>query len=187
MMVRIQFIIIVFCFLLPNHANALNNTTSLYRVIPQLQVLKGSLPRSKGPNSFFNSTLCCLQAIHDGIAHGPDDNFSTNGTYLLLNNSEGYYPNSSNSKNIFLGNSNNSNITKFVDDIQKSGGFPCGSGYEHNAHAPTITITASYCLNTCGRGWQRASTRDTSQWISPFFGFIIPAVVFCKYSGMAAI
>jgi hypothetical protein len=57
--------------------------------------------------------------------------------------------------------------------------FPCGASYSGNdAGAPDVKISYWWCAANCG-GWQKSSNTALSQWVQPFVGFILPAVVFC--------
>ena len=71
--------------------------------------------------------------------------------------------------------------TFITDDFPtfKSRQFPCNAGYIGDKQgAPLVTISYSYCEAKCP-GWQRSTNAKLNQWISPFAGFIIPAIVFC--------
>ena len=57
--------------------------------------------------------------------------------------------------------------------------FPCGANYIGDKQgAPKVTIPYSYCRANCP-GWQRSKNSVLNQWVSPFVGFLVPAVVFC--------
>ena len=44
--------------------------------------------------------------------------------------------------------------------------------------APSVTVPYRWCRDNC-RGWQLSNTTTLKQWVSPFVGFLVPAVVFC--------
>ncbi|TAQ83562.1 hypothetical protein B7494_g8116 [Chlorociboria aeruginascens] len=59
--------------------------------------------------------------------------------------------------------------------------FPCGATFNGNSSgAPIVQVPFSWLESTCP-GWHLADSArgDESQWILPFVGFILPAVVFC--------
>ncbi|KAL2072776.1 hypothetical protein VTL71DRAFT_12119 [Oculimacula yallundae] len=57
--------------------------------------------------------------------------------------------------------------------------FPCTAKYDGNAAgAPVVEVPYKWLETTCP-GWQLSRSRPESQWISPFVGFLLPAVVFC--------
>ncbi|KAG0650613.1 hypothetical protein D0Z07_2684 [Hyphodiscus hymeniophilus] len=59
--------------------------------------------------------------------------------------------------------------------------FPCGAVWNGNsAGAPIVEVPDSWLEKTCP-GWQLSDTKkgDDSEFISPFVGFLLPAVVFC--------
>lgn len=146
------------------YTKAFNNTNvTIYDAIPQLKELNHVSAPPKGIHSHWNGTYCCLQSIRDGISL-----YADSGEFFSVNQSE-----------ISLGDAN---ITKFIKTTQEDGGFPCGGeSSSWDGFAPSVIITARYYLNSCGRGWHRSSTfHGTSQWLAPFFGFIIPAIVFCE-------
>lgn len=58
--------------------------------------------------------------------------------------------------------------------------FPCAAKWDGNrAGAPVVQVPYSWLETTCP-GWQLSRSKPESQWISPFVGFLLPAVVFCK-------
>jgi hypothetical protein len=76
-------------------------------------------------------------------------------------------------------------INATVDDLlaaSAAGQFPCGAVWDGNpAGAPIVQVPDSWLESTCP-GWQLSDTKkgDDSEFISPFVGFLLPAVVFCK-------
>ena len=48
----------------------------------------------------------------------------------------------------------------------------------NNAGAPPVNISYRWCRDNC-RGWQISKDTTLNQWVSPFVGFLVPAVVFC--------
>ena len=77
-------------------------------------------------------------------------------------------------------------INATVDDLlaaTAAGEFPCGAIWNGNpAGAPIVQVPDSWLESTCP-GWQLSDTKkgDDSEFISPFVGFLLPAVVFCKF------
>ena len=62
-----------------------------------------------------------------------------------------------------------------------AGQFPCGAEWNGNpAGAPVVQVPYAWCQTACP-GWQLSDSRkgDESKWISPFVGFLLPAVIFC--------
>ena len=76
-------------------------------------------------------------------------------------------------------------INATVDDLlaaTAAGQFPCGAAWNGNpAGAPIVQVPDSWLESVCP-GWQLSDTKksDDSEFISPFVGFLLPAVVFCK-------
>ena len=57
--------------------------------------------------------------------------------------------------------------------------FPCGATYsEGRDAAPSISVSYKWCTANCS-GWQLAKRPKLKEWVGPFVGFIVPAVVFC--------
>lgn len=77
-------------------------------------------------------------------------------------------------------------INATVDDLlaaTAAGEFPCGAVWNGNpAGAPIVQVPDSWLESTCP-GWQLSDTKkgDDSEFISPFVGFLLPAIVFCKF------
>jgi len=46
------------------------------------------------------------------------------------------------------------------------------------AGAPLVSVPYRWCRDNC-RGWQVSKNAKLNEWISPFVGFLVPAVVFC--------
>ena len=57
--------------------------------------------------------------------------------------------------------------------------FPCDASYNgNNAGTSVVSITYGWCKSNC-RGWSLSKTSTLNEWVGPFVGFLIPAVVFC--------
>ena len=57
--------------------------------------------------------------------------------------------------------------------------YPCGANYIGDREgAPVVKISHRWCKTNC-RGWQISKNSKISQWVSPFVGFLVPAIVFC--------
>ena len=60
--------------------------------------------------------------------------------------------------------------------------FPCTAEFNGDYRgAPIVSVPAGWLEETCP-GWQLSDSRKghESQWISPFVGFLLPAVIFCE-------
>jgi hypothetical protein len=133
-------------------ANAVNNST-INEAFPQLVNL------AQYPTSYFrlfwggqDMNHCCLLAVKQSLDVSP------NGTLLGKN-----YPS-------FL-----------VDDLEtfRNGQFGCGANYiGDDGGAPVVNITYRFCADNCP-GWQLSKASKLNQWVSPFVGFLVPALVFC--------
>ena len=134
-------------------AGAAGNNSTIAEAFPQLNNLQ-RYPTSRSSLSIGAQDLdhCCLLAVNDSLS-------VINGTLI------GFTPSQS-----FI-----------ADDFQsfRNQQFPCAATYiGDDEGAPTVTIPYSYCRSNCP-GWQRSKTSKLNQWVSPFVGFIVPAVVFC--------
>jgi hypothetical protein len=75
-------------------------------------------------------------------------------------------------------------INVSVEDLlaaTKAGQFPCGAVWDGNpAGAPIVEVAYSWLWGTCP-GWQLSTTGQgrEGQRLSPFVGFLLPAVIFC--------
>ncbi|CZR51374.1 uncharacterized protein PAC_01249 [Phialocephala subalpina] len=75
-------------------------------------------------------------------------------------------------------------IQATVDDLlaaNNAGQFPCTAAWNGNRDgAPIVSVPASWLESTCP-GWQLSDSKkgDESQWVLPFVGFLLPAVIFC--------
>ncbi|CZT09854.1 uncharacterized protein RCO7_02209 [Rhynchosporium graminicola] len=131
------------------------NLTSITDAFPQLTNLTldpgtGRNPRMGGQNY----THCCLLAVNASldIADG------------------------------FIVQTPSSFIQTTVEDLlaaTEGNQFPCTAKYDGNHNgAPVVQVPYSWLSTTCP-GWQLSRSKPESQWISPFVGFLLPAVVFC--------
>ena len=56
--------------------------------------------------------------------------------------------------------------------------YPCGATYQgDSAGAPPVKVTYKWCHKQCP-GWQVSKAEKLTQWLQPFVGFILPAVIF---------
>ena len=134
-------------------ASAASDNSTIAEAFPQLNNLQRH-PASWSSLSIGAQDLdhCCLLAVNDSLS-------VINGTLVGFSPSQSF----------------------IVDDFQsfRNRQFPCGARYIGDDNgAPTVTITYSYCRTNCP-GWQRSKSSKLNQWVSPFVGFLIPAVVFC--------
>ena len=139
--------------LISHMADAAGNNSTIAEVFPPLKNLQ-RYPASRYSLSVGaqDQDHCCLLAVNDSLD-------VVNGTLI------GFTPSQS-----FI-----------ADDFQsfKNRQFPCGARYiGDDKGAPTVTISYSYCRANCP-GWQRSKSSKLNEWVSPFVGFIVPAVVFC--------
>ncbi|KAH0545441.1 hypothetical protein FGG08_000442 [Glutinoglossum americanum] len=57
--------------------------------------------------------------------------------------------------------------------------FPCTARYDHRPNGTArVQVSYQWCANNCG-GWQHSKSGELNQWVGPFVGFILPAIVFC--------
>ena len=65
-----------------------------------------------------------------------------------------------------------------VDPFSRNSQYPCGATYQgDSAGAPAVKITYRWCHEQCP-GWQVSKPDKLTQWLQPFVGFILPAVIF---------
>ena len=146
-----SFLVIIFtCRKRQNHSSDL---------FPPLKDLERFSAPGTGYGSRQNTTYCCLQAVDHAFTYS---------------HGELRYNNQSDVK-----------INVTPEDFKTSaanGQFPCSAKYVagENSGAPQVQVTHIYCVDTCGRGWDRSQFSSSSEWVSAFIGFIIPAIVFCK-------
>ncbi|KAI9773727.1 MAG: hypothetical protein M1839_002025 [Geoglossum umbratile] len=115
-----------------------------------------------------SSTDCCVKAVHELFALTPDGNLTLNNTSALHADLAAYpeYVN-------YI------NWTWFADTWGKNGQFPCTATYADNAAGtPEVKVPYAWCADQCP-GWELSRSKKLSQWVAPFVGFILPAVVFC--------
>jgi len=132
---------------------ASNNSSTVAEAFPQLVNLQ------KYSASLYSLSVgaqdmdhCCLLAVNDSLQ-------VINGMLVGLRPDQSF----------------------IVDDFQtfQNRQFPCYANYIGDKNgAPTVRIKYSYCKNNCP-GWQRSGNSKLNQWVSPFVGFLVPAVVFC--------
>jgi hypothetical protein len=138
------------------------NYTSLVDAFPQLAKLTlqpASAAHRKPTEGGQNFTHCCLLAVNQSLE-------LVNGSVVSK------VP---------------SFIKATVDELLAAtarGQFPCGAVWDGDRDgAPLVQVPSSWLESTCP-GWQLSDTKkgDDSEFISPFVGFLLPAVVFCKSS-----
>lgn len=139
--------------LISHMAGAAGNNSTIAEVFPQLSNLQ-RFPASRYSLSVGAQDLdhCCLLAVNDSLD-------------VVDGNVIGFTPSQ----------------TFIADDFQsfRNRQFPCAANYIGDEEgAPSVTIPYSYCSANCP-GWQRSKSSKLNQWVSPFVGFIVPAVVFC--------
>jgi hypothetical protein len=139
-------------------AQSQGNFTSLSDAFPQLAALQLDPGSNRAPGlGGQNFTHCCLIAVNQSLE-------IVDG-YVLEKNP--------------------SFIQATIDELlaaTAAGQFPCGATYDGNkSGAPVVAVSDSWFEAECP-GWQLSDIKkgDDSQFISPFVGFLLPAVVFCK-------
>jgi hypothetical protein len=56
--------------------------------------------------------------------------------------------------------------------------YPCGATWQGDpTGAPPVKVSYTWCNQQCP-GWQLSSSQKLNQWLQPFVGFIVPAVIF---------
>lgn len=174
---RLWFILALFPVLISAQTHGQGNFTSVGDAFWQLADLKpqpDSVSHRKPSLGGQNFTHCCLLAMNISLE-------VNNGTLIRK---EPFY------------------INATIDELLAANAadqFPCGASWNGNtAGAPKVKVPtwwlesmcdltlvfedfANIMLETCP-GWQLSdSSKDhESQWISPFVGFLLPAIVFCK-------
>ncbi|KAF8853806.1 hypothetical protein BDZ45DRAFT_63521 [Acephala macrosclerotiorum] len=130
------------------------NYTSLGEAFPQLinltTVTTGRNPHLGGQNF----THCCLLAVNESLSI----------------------------KNGFIVENTPSFIQASVDQLLSAttdSQFPCTAAWNGNkSGAPIVQVPDSWLENNCP-GWQLSSSMTQAQWITPFVGFLLPAIIFC--------
>jgi hypothetical protein len=158
---RLLWIAVVLAALTSAQSLGQGNFTSFADAFPQLAnlpVQPATAVHRKPTEGGQNFTHCCLLAVNQS---------------LELHNG-------------FIVEKKTSFINGTVDDLlaaTAAGQFPCGAVWDGNpAGAPIVQVPDSWLESTCP-GWQLSDTKkgDDSEFISPFVGFLLPAVVFCKF------
>jgi hypothetical protein len=136
------------------------NFTSLVDAFPELANLTlkpNSNTNRKPTKGGQNFTHCCLLAVNQSLE--------------LVNG--------------YIVEKQGSFINATIDDLlaaTATGQFPCGAVWNGDPNgAPIVQVPDSWLESTCP-GWQLSDTKkgDDSEFISPFVGFLLPAVVFCE-------
>jgi hypothetical protein len=79
--------------------------------------------------------------------------------------------------NSFLQNGNSSEIAISSSFSPKSQ-YPCGATWQGNpVGAPSVKVSYTWCSQQCP-GWQLSRSQKLNEWLQPFVGFILPAVIF---------
>ena len=101
-------------------------------------------------------THCCVKAVYYSLGYTPEETLVT----TTLNGSD--------------------NSHQAINQSFLFAPFPCGATYNGSESSAAVNVTIPYlwCYNNCP-GWQRSKTTKLTQWVSPFTGFVVPAVVFC--------
>jgi len=105
-----------------------------------------------------NFTHCCLLAINDSLQ--VVDGYIVNTTTWI-----------------------NATVDELISATQNDQ-FPCTAVWNgNNQGAYVVEVPWPWYEDNC-KGWELSDSRkgDESQWIQPFVGFLLPAVVFCKFS-----
>ncbi|KAH8657575.1 hypothetical protein BGZ60DRAFT_434531 [Tricladium varicosporioides] len=140
--------------------NGQGNFTSLtdaFWQLSDLTFLPTSAQSRKPTLGGQNFTHCCLLAVNASLSF-------ENG-YIVKNNASDF-------------------IKASVDDLlaaTSAGQFPCTAIWSGNVSgAPVVEVSASWLEATCP-GWEMSNTSKghEAQWVSPFVGFLLPAIVFC--------
>ncbi len=143
----------VFCFVLSQVHGQFSSGTEVADIFPQLKDLQlNPAPIKSLHLGGQNFDHCCLVAVNQSLAINQDGNLTKIG-----------------------------NPSFIVDDIEtfQRSQFPCAASYNNDRNGtPIVKVPYKWCRDTCP-GWQRSQTSDLNQWVNPFAGFIIPAVVFC--------
>jgi hypothetical protein len=80
--------------------------------------------------------------------------------------------------NSFLHSGNSSSIVVSSSFHPPTSQYPCGATWQGDpAGAPSVRVSYTWCNQQCP-GWQRSSSQKLNQWLQPFIGFILPAVIF---------
>jgi hypothetical protein len=80
--------------------------------------------------------------------------------------------------NSFLQSGNSSSIVVSSSFHPPTSQYPCGATWQGDpAGAPSVKVSYTWCNQQCP-GWQLSSSQKLNQWLQPFVGFILPAVIF---------
>jgi hypothetical protein len=80
--------------------------------------------------------------------------------------------------NSFLQSGNSSSIVVSSSFHPPASQYPCGATWQGNpAGAPSVKVSYTWCKQQCP-GWELSSSQKLNQWLQPFVGFIVPAVIF---------
>jgi hypothetical protein len=78
----------------------------------------------------------------------------------------------------FLHSGNSSSIVVSSSFHPPTSQYPCGATWQGDrAGAPSVKVSYTWCNQQCP-GWQLSSSQKLNQWLQPFIGFILPAVIF---------
>lgn len=80
--------------------------------------------------------------------------------------------------NSFLQSGNSSSIVVSSSFHPPTSQYPCGATWQGDpAGAPSIKVSYTWCKQQCP-GWELSSSQKLNQWLQPFVGFIVPAIIF---------
>jgi len=150
------------------------NYTTVAQAFPKLKDLtKEPLYDNGRPNNVYlggqDYNHCCLLAVNESL-------------YV---NSSGHIAQRSPPYNYIFPSGNLSDQTGGVQalfDASAWGQFPCGARYNgSDLGTPAIVRVPYLWVHANCPGWSLSDSKpgDESEWISPFTGFLLPAVVFC--------
>lgn len=148
--------------------------TTLAQAFPKLEGLTIDPPHDNGrPNNVYaggqDYDHCCLLAVNESL--------SIDSSGRIVQKSPPY--------NYVFPASNLSDQTGGLQALFEASAwdqFPCGAKYNgSDLGSPSIVQVPYTWVHTNCPGWQLSDSKagDESEWISPFTGFLLPAVVFC--------
>ncbi|CZR51242.1 uncharacterized protein PAC_01117 [Phialocephala subalpina] len=130
------------------------NYTNLGEAFPQLINLTAATTGRSQHLGGQNFTHCCLLAVNESLAI----------------------------KNGFIVENTPTFIQASVDQLLSATAdsqFPCTAVWNGNkSGTPVIQVPDSWLEHNCP-GWQLSSSMAQAQWITPFVGFLLPAIIFC--------
>jgi hypothetical protein len=80
--------------------------------------------------------------------------------------------------NLFLESGNTSSIAISSSFRPPTSQYPCGATWQGDrAGAPSVKASYTWCNQQCP-GWELSHSQKLNEWLQPFVGFILPAVIF---------